>query len=264
MKKVYIVLPVFLLGMFSFYAFAADDSTDSTTVVKSRMDWKISGIYNDSEGKPLCVNESLVITVTNHNTHKPLSQAFVRVFYGLNMTAALYTEYDGVAYFMLNRSGVYKVFIQRSEYQNNKDRTFNVTDCTNPTTTTSSTTSTTTTIATSTTTSLEVPQTTQTTLEAATTTTEFAASVSGNSSTSTTFPVCTSCQANKTNQNILVALAVAMALVVLTWSLLGEKRKKRKKHHGGSKVEEAVSEGHSHGHKGHKKKETEAKRGSKE
>lgn len=266
MEKLFFVLFVVLIGLVSFCVYAADSS--DTTAVNSRLIWSVSGIYNDSAGNnTVCVNESAVITVLNRNTHNPLGDAFVRLFDDLNLTGAFYTDYTGKAYFMPNKTGTFKIFIQRDKYMDVRG-TFNVTDCTEPTTTTSSTTlsttTTTTTIETSTTTSLEVPQTTQTTLEAATATTEFAESVSGTSTSSTTFPVCSSCQANKANQNILVALAVAMALVVLTWSLLGEKRKKGKKPQGDSKVEEAVSKGHSHSHKRHKKKETEAKRGSKE
>lgn len=255
MKKLFFVLFVVLTGLVSFCVYAADSSDEA--VVNSRLIWSVSGIYNDSAGKPLCVNESAVVKVLNHNTRKPLGSAFVRIFEGLNLTHALYTDYTGNAYFMPNKTGTFKIFIQRQKYMDARG-TFDVIDCSEPTTTSTTTTSTTSTTTTSsTTTTFEDSETTETTL-AATTTTEYVEPVPGNAS-ATTFPVCSSCQANKNNQNILVALAVAMALVILTWSLLGSKKKKEKKSKEGSKVEEAVSGEHTHSHKKHKKKHSEAK-----
>jgi len=135
------------MAALSLYIYAADKSDD--TVPKSRMIWEISRLYNDSlayndssANRPLCVNETIGINVLNRNTHKPLGSAFVRVFYGLDMVAAMYTEYTGVVYFTPNQTGVYKVFIQKLKYQDLRG-VFNVTECTKQTTTTTTTTTTT-------------------------------------------------------------------------------------------------------------------------
>jgi hypothetical protein len=222
MKKLYYVLSVFSMIILSFCVNAADTSTETT--VKSRMIWEVSGLYNDSVGKPLCVNETLMINVMNHNTRKPLGSAFVRLFYGLEGVANLYTEYTGVVYFTPNRTGVYKVFIQKLKYMDIRG-TFNVTECTKPTTTSTTTTTTTTTTYQDTSTTLTETETTTTLTETSSSTVPEGAS---SDTSEPTFPVCSACKA-KEQMGFVYPAAIAMTLVVLTGSLIMDKKKKDKK-----------------------------------
>ena len=235
MKKLYYVLSIFLIAAISFCVHAADDTSDTATTVNSRMIWWVSGLYNDSAGKPLCVNDTLAIYVVNHNTRKPLGSAFIRVFYGLDMVAALYTEYTGVVYFLPNKTGVYKVYIQKLKYQDIRG-TFNVTECTT-TTTTSTTQATTTTIYADTTTTLAEPETTITIKEITTTTIQKGA-VSDTSEP--TFPECAACKASRDQRAILYPVIIVMTIAVLGWSLLTDKKKRDKK-----KAQAAVKTGDS-------------------
>lgn len=223
MKKLYYVLLMFLISLISFCVHAADDSSDTETAVKSRMIWTVSGIYNDSEGKPLCVNDTLAINVMNHNTRKPIGSAFVRLFYGLEGVANLYTEYTGVVYFTPNKTGVYKVFIQKLKYMDMRG-TFNVTECTKPTTTSTTTTSSTTTTYTDTSTTLAEPETTTIKEVSSSTIPEGASSNTSES----TFPECSVCKA-KEQMAFVYPAAVAMTIAVLAWSLISDKKKKDKK-----------------------------------
>jgi hypothetical protein len=224
MKTPYYALLISLIAVVSFCVHAADDSSDTETAVKSRMIWEISGLYNDSSGKPLCVNDSLVINVINHNTRKPVGSAFVRLFYGLDGIANLYTAYTGVVYFTPNKTGVYKVFIQKIKYQDMRG-TFNVTECTNPATTSTTTIDTTTTTYPDTSTTLAEPETTTTVKEVTTTTVPQGAS---SDSSEPTFPVCSACKA-KDQMAFVYPAAIAMTIAVLAWSLLAEKKKKDKR-----------------------------------
>jgi hypothetical protein len=223
MKKIYYVLLVFSMMILSFCAYAADDSSTETTV-KSRMIWEVSGLYNDSVGKPLCVNETLMINVMNHNTRKPLGSAFVRLFYGLEGVANLYTEYTGFVYFTPNRTGVYKVFIQKLKYMDIRG-TFNVTECTKPTTTSTTTTTTTTTTYPDTSTTLAEPKTTTTLTEISSSTVPEGAS---SDTSEPTFPVCSACKA-KEQMAFVYPAAIAMTIIVLAWSLIADKKKRDKK-----------------------------------
>ena len=225
MKKLYYVLFIFLMAAISFCVRAAEDSSDTGTTVNSRMIWVVSGIYNDSVGKPLCVNDTLAIYVKNHNTYKPLGSAFVRVFYGMDMVAALYTEYTGVVYFMPNKTGVYKVYIQKLKYQDMRG-TFNVTECTTTTTTSTTQATTTTTTFSDTTTTLAEPETT-TTIKEVTTTTIQKEAVSDTSEP--TIPECSACKASRDQRAILYPVIIGMTLVVLGWSIITDKKKRDKK-----------------------------------
>lgn len=267
MKKLYYVLFIFLMGAISFCVHAADDSSDET-VVKSRMVWEISGLYNDSAGKPLCVNETLAIYILNHNTRKPIGSAFVRLFYGLEGVANLYTEYTGVVYFTPNKTGVYKIFIQKIKYQDMRG-VFNVTDCTKPTTTSTTTTTTTTTTYADASTTLAEPETTTTIEEVVTTTVP---EESSSDTSEATFPECSACKA-KDQMAFVYPVAIAMALVVLTWSLLSDKKKRDiKKAQAAGKINESdAGEAEPAHHKKHKslhhrlglKKDNESKRDKK-
>jgi hypothetical protein len=242
MKKLYYVLLMYLMCAIS-CVHAAD--TSGETAVKSRMIWEISGIYNDSSGKPLCVNDSLAINVLNHNTRKPVGSAFVRLFYGLEGIANLYTAYTGFVYFTPNKTGVYKVFIQKIKYQDVRG-TFNVTECTNSATTSTTTIAATTITFVASSTTLAEPETTTTIKEATTTTVPEGAS---SDSSEPAIPECSACKA-KDQMAFFYPVAIAMTLAVLTWSLLAEKKKKDKKaaqakdKAGETKADEAEPDNH--------------------
>jgi hypothetical protein len=248
MKNLYCILLILLIAGISFCVYAAD-SSDTETAVKSRMIWEVSGIYNDSLGKPLCVNDTLAIYVKNHNTRKPVGSAFVRLFYGLEGVANLYTSYTGVVYFTPNKTGVYKVFIQKTKYQDMRG-TFNVTECTTPTTTSTTTTSTATTTNPAASTTFAEPETTTTIIEASTTTIpEGAAS----DTSEPAIPACSACKA-KDQMAFVYPVAIAMALVVLTWSLLSDKKKRdmKKAQAAGKTVESNAGEAEPANPKKHK------------
>lgn len=223
MKKFCYVLLVILMAAIPLCVHAEDDSD---TVPKSRMIFEVSGLYNDSSGKPFCVNDTLAIYVKNHNTRKTLGSAFVRVYYGLEMVAALYTQYTGVVYFTPNRTGIHKVFIQKLKYQDIRG-TFNVTDCTKPTTTSTSTTTSSTTPFVVDATTIPEPETTTTIKRRVSTTTLIEEGVPV--TVEPTFPECSACKAKSDQKNILYAVAIALTLVVLTYSLLSDKKKKGNK-----------------------------------
>jgi len=269
MKKLYYVLLVSSMMILSFCAYAAD-STSAETTVKSRMIWEISGIYNDSAGKPLCVNDTLAIYVMNHNTRKPVGSAFVRLFYGLEGIANLYTVYTGVVYFTPNKTGVYKVYIQKVKYQDMRG-TFNVTECTNPTTTSTTTTTTTTTTYPDTSTTLPEPETTTTLTEISSSTVPEGAS---SDMSEPTFPVCSACKA-KEQMAFVYPAAIAMTIAVLGWSLIADKKKRDKKKAAKAAAQAAkpnADEAEPVSHKKHKsihhrlglKKDKETKGGTKE
>jgi len=223
------------MAALSLYIYAADKSDD--TVPKSRMIWEISRLYNDSlayndssANRPLCVNETIGINVLNRNTHKPLGSAFVRVFYGLDMVAAMYTEYTGVVYFTPNQTGVYKVFIQKLKYQDLRG-VFNVTECTKQTTTTTTTT-TTTSSTTTTTIAFDNPAATLPEEEKETTATlgETAPSATtpggegASAAVEPAFPECSSCRAK--SDLFAVLCLVAVVVIVIAFAYLNCSRQK--------------------------------------
>lgn len=250
MKKLYYILSIFLIAAISFCVHAADDTSDTATTVNSRMIWGVSGLYNDSVGKPLCVNDTLAIYVKNHNTYKPLGSAFVRVFYGMDMVSAVYTEYTGVVYFLPNKTGVYKVYIQKLKYQDIRG-TFNVTECTTTSTTSTTQATTTTTTFADTTTIVAEPETT-TTIKEVTTTTISKEAVSDTSEP--TFPECSACKASQDQRAILYPVIIVMTIAVLGLSLLTDKKKRdKKKAQAAAKTGESnANEAESVSHKKHK------------
>jgi len=117
MKKISLVL---LLVFFSFSVFAQE-------VERHHMKWTISGTM-DSAGDQFCVGEPVSVKIINHNTHRAVTDAQVRVYYGIEKVDAPRTGPSGIAIFTPNQTGVYKLYMAKYGYMDAKD-SFTVTEC---------------------------------------------------------------------------------------------------------------------------------------